>query len=132
MRDANLKAQLAAYLERMTQPVEIVASLDDTQASRDMQALLKDITDASGRITVTETRAGPHRTPSFPVNRPGQNNGPRFAGLPRGQEFTSLVRLLNSIIIESHKDCVSDIHIESYPGKEKIRVRFRKDGTLSN
>ena len=30
MLDANLKAQLAAYLERMTQPVEIVASLDDT------------------------------------------------------------------------------------------------------
>lgn len=94
MLDANLKAQLAAYLERMTQPVEILASLDDTQASRDMQALLKDITDASSRITVTETRDGPHRTPSFQLNRPGQNNGPRFAGLPMGHEFTSLVLAL--------------------------------------
>jgi alkyl hydroperoxide reductase subunit F len=37
MLDANLKAQLAAYLERMTQPVEIVASLDDTKASREMR-----------------------------------------------------------------------------------------------
>ncbi|MEO5880882.1 MAG: ATPase, T2SS/T4P/T4SS family [Caldimonas sp.] len=49
---------------------------------------------------------------------------------PIEQSDNSLVRLLNSMIIEAHKDNVSDIHIESYPGKEKIRVRFRKDGTL--
>jgi alkyl hydroperoxide reductase subunit F len=94
MLDANLKAQLAAYLERMTQPVEIVASLDDTQASRDMQALLKDIAEASPRITISETRGGPHRTPSFQITRPGENHGPRFAGLPMGHEFTSLVLAL--------------------------------------
>jgi alkyl hydroperoxide reductase subunit F len=94
MLDTNLKAQLAAYLERMTQPVEIVASLDDMQASRDMQALLKDITDSSSRVTVTEARDGPFRTPSFAINRPGENHGPRFAGLPMGHEFTSLVLAL--------------------------------------
>ena len=49
---------------------------------------------------------------------------------PIEQSDNSLVRLLNNMIIEAHKDNVSDIHIESYPGKEKIRVRFRKDGTL--
>ncbi len=94
MLDANLKAQLPAYLERMTQPVEIVASLDDTKASVEMQALLKDIADASPKVQVTETRGGPHRTPSFQINRPGQNTGPRFAGLPMGHEFTSLVLAL--------------------------------------
>ncbi len=94
MLDANMKAQLAAYLERMTQPVEIVASLDDTKASADLRALLKDIADSSPRVTVTETRGGPHRTPSFQINKPGQNNGPRFAGLPMGHEFTSLVLAL--------------------------------------
>jgi alkyl hydroperoxide reductase subunit F len=94
MLEANLKAQLTAYMERMTQPVEIVASLDDTKASADMQALLKDIADASSRVTIIETRGGPHRTPSFQINRPGQNNGPRFAGLPMGHEFTSLVLAL--------------------------------------
>jgi len=46
------------------------------------------------------------------------------------QSDNSLVKLLNNMIIEAHKDGVSDIHIESYPGKEKIRVRFRKDGIL--
>jgi alkyl hydroperoxide reductase subunit F len=94
MLDANMKAQLSSYLERMTQPVEIVASLDDTQASADMQALLKDISDTSPRVTVTETRGGPHRTPSFQIVRPGENHGPRFAGLPMGHEFTSLVLAL--------------------------------------
>jgi NADH-dependent peroxiredoxin subunit F len=94
MLDANLKAQLSAYLERMTQPVEIIASLDDTQASTDLKALLRDIGEASARITVIETGAGPHRTPSFSVNRPGESGGPRFAGLPMGHEFTSLVLAL--------------------------------------
>jgi alkyl hydroperoxide reductase subunit F len=94
MLDANLKAQLSAYLERMTQPVEIVASLDDTEASREMQALLKDIAEASPRVSVSETRGGPHRTPSFQINKPGHSDGPRFAGLPMGHEFTSLVLAL--------------------------------------
>ncbi len=97
MLDANMKAQLAAYLERMTQPVEIVASLDDTPASADMQALLNDIAEASSRITVTQARGGPQRTPSFQINRPGQTTGPRFAGLPMGHEFTSLVLALLQI-----------------------------------
>lgn len=94
MLDANLKAQLAAYLERMTQPVEIAASLDDTPASSQMQALLKDISEASPKVSITETRGGPYRTPSFQINRPGQATGPRFAGLPMGHEFTSLVLAL--------------------------------------
>ena len=94
MLDANLKAQLAAYLERISQPVEIAASLDDTPASGEMRALLKDIAESSKLITVTESAGGPHRTPSFSVNRPGQTNGPRFAGLPMGHEFTSLVLAL--------------------------------------
>ncbi len=49
---------------------------------------------------------------------------------PIEQSDNSLVRLLNNMIIEAHKEGVSDIHIESYPGREKIRVRFRKDGLL--
>jgi type II secretory ATPase GspE/PulE/Tfp pilus assembly ATPase PilB-like protein/GNAT superfamily N-acetyltransferase len=46
------------------------------------------------------------------------------------QSDNSLVRLINNMIIEAHKEGVSDIHIESYPGREKIRIRFRKDGVL--
>ena len=49
---------------------------------------------------------------------------------PIEQSDNSLVKLLNNMIIEAHKEGASDIHIESYPGREKIRVRFRKDGVL--
>ena len=97
MLDAQLKAQLASYLERISQPVEIVATLDDTPASAEMRALLKDIAEASPLMLVSEARGGPHRAPSFSINRPGESNGPRFAGLPMGHEFTSLVLALLQI-----------------------------------
>lgn len=41
-----------------------------------------------------------------------------------------LVKLVNKIIIDAHRMGASDIHIEPYPGKEKTKIRFRKDGTL--
>lgn len=97
MLDAATKAQLKSYLERATQPIEIVASLDGSKASGEMQALLKDITDCSPLVTVTESRDDPYRKPSFSINRPGENHGPRFAGLPMGHEFTSLILALLQI-----------------------------------
>jgi NADH-dependent peroxiredoxin subunit F len=94
MLDTDLKAQLGAYLQRISNPVEIVASLDETTASSEMRELLRDIADASPLVSVVEAAAGPYRTPSFSINRPGQAQGPRFAGLPMGHEFTSLVLAL--------------------------------------
>jgi type II secretory ATPase GspE/PulE/Tfp pilus assembly ATPase PilB-like protein len=46
------------------------------------------------------------------------------------QSDNTLVRLINSMIVEAHSQNVSDIHIECQPGKEKVRVRFRKDGQM--
>ena len=42
----------------------------------------------------------------------------------------SLVKLINNMIMEAHAQRVSDIHIETYPGREKIKIRFRVDGQL--
>ena len=94
MLDAGTKAQLKSYLDRITQPVEIVASLDDGKASIDLQSLLKDLADSSPLVKVIESRDDKHRKPSFSINRPSQSNGPRFAGLPMGHEFTSLILAL--------------------------------------
>ena len=94
MLDANTKIQLKSYLERATQPIEIVASLDDSAASGQLQSLLKDITDVSPLVNVRESRDDSQRKPSFSINRPGENTGPRFAGLPMGHEFTSLILAL--------------------------------------
>ena len=49
---------------------------------------------------------------------------------PIEQSDNSLVRLINSMIVEAHQQGVSDIHIESYPGRQKVKIRFRKDGML--
>ncbi|CAN7530164.1 alkyl hydroperoxide reductase subunit F [Variovorax sp. LjRoot290] len=94
MLDAGTKAQLKSYLDRITQPIEIVASLDDSKASGDLQSLLKDVADSSSLVKVTESRDDNHRKPSFSINRPSQSHGPRFAGIPMGHEFTSLVLAL--------------------------------------
>ena len=97
MLDASTKAQLKSYLERATQPIEIVASLDGSKASGEMQSLLKDVSDCSPLVKVTESRDDIHRKPSFSINRPSENHGPRFAGLPMGHEFTSLILALLQI-----------------------------------
>ena len=94
MLDIDTKAQLKSYLERATTPIDIVASLDDSDASKQMQSLLKDIADSSVLVNVSESRADNLRKPSFSVNRPSENHGPRFAGLPMGHEFTSLILAL--------------------------------------
>src|SRR3569832_2756746 len=94
MLDANLKAQLAAYLQRITKPVELVASLDDTRDSQQMRELLAVIASISPLVSVVETTGGPFRSPSFSVSAPGEAPRVRFAGLPMGHEFTSLVLAL--------------------------------------
>jgi len=93
MLDANLKAQLKSYLERVTQPIEIVASLDDGAKSREMLELLKDVASLSNQITLLDNGSDA-RKPSFSINRPGADISLRFAGIPMGHEFTSLVLAL--------------------------------------
>ena len=48
------------------------------------------------------------------------------------QSDNTLVRLINTMIIEAHERGVSDIHVETHPGRAKTRIRFRKDGVLSH
>ncbi len=94
MLDENLKTQLKAYLDRLSQPVEIVASVDAGDTSRDMLALLDDIVSVSPRITLDPQRDDTQVKPSFALRRPGAVPHVRFAGLPMGHEFTSLVLAL--------------------------------------
>ncbi|BAU72926.1 alkyl hydroperoxide reductase subunit F [Metapseudomonas furukawaii] len=93
MLDANLKTQLKAYLEKVTQPFEIVASLDDSDKSRELLGLLQDIVGLTDKITL-KTDGADARRPSFSLNRPGADISLRFAGIPMGHEFTSLVLAL--------------------------------------
>jgi alkyl hydroperoxide reductase subunit F len=94
MLDAKLREQLQGYLQRLTLPILLVASLDDTDASRELHALLTDIASLSPLITLEESPEVAEWQPSFTVGRTGSEIEIAFAGIPMGHEFTSLVLAL--------------------------------------
>ncbi len=97
MLDDALKAQLQQYLALLRQPIRLIASLDDSETGTDMKSLLETIVSLSDKVSL-DTTGTDSRTPSFVVAREGENvndgQGVRFAGLPLGHEFTSLVLAL--------------------------------------
>ena len=124
MLDANLKSQLTTYLEKVVLPIEIVASLDDGEKSRELQALLQEIVLLSDRITLVTRHDDAERKPSFSINRPGTDISVRFAGIPMGHEFTSLVLALLQVgghpvkladaVIEQIRNLDGDYQFETY------------------
>lgn len=124
MLDDGLKAQLATYLERIVRPIHIVASLDDSEGSKEVRALLDNILSASAQITLdVRTEEGVH-TPSFALTSPDEEIHLRFAGLPMGHEFTSLVLALLQVggyppkieqeLIEQIQTLEGDFAFETY------------------
>ena len=93
MLDDTLKAQLQQYLGLLRQPIHLIASLGDDETSADMRQLLDTIVGLSDKVTL-DTSGNDARKPSFVVARAGETQGVRFAGLPLGHEFTSLVLAL--------------------------------------
>jgi NADH-dependent peroxiredoxin subunit F len=93
MLDSEIKGQLKAYLERLQRPIELVATLDDSDKGQEMRSLLKDIVDCSDKVSLRED-SGTTYVPSFAIGLPGEAPRIRFAGLPMGHEFTSLVLAL--------------------------------------
>ena len=93
MLDDTLKAQLQQDLALLRQPILLVASLDDSETGTAMKELLQTIVGLSDKVSL-ETTGNDARKPSFEVVREGETQGVRFAGLPLGHEFTSLVLAL--------------------------------------
>ena len=65
MLDANLKSQLQAHLQRITRPVELVASLDEGEPSRELRALLEEVASLHPQLSLRVERGAGERTPSF-------------------------------------------------------------------
>ncbi len=124
MLDDTLKTQLKAYLERLQRPVELVATLDDSATSNELRELLQDIRAQSDKITVVENNELDVRKPSFLITNPGTDSGVRFAGVPLGHEFTSLVLALLQVgghpskeaadLLEQIKGLEGSFHFETY------------------
>ena len=94
MLDPALKTQLAAYLERVNLPFELVASLDDSETARQMRELLQIIQGLRADRIGLRLDGTDARRPSFALQRADGSLKLRFAGLPLGHEFTSLVLAL--------------------------------------
>ncbi|MDR0219768.1 MAG: alkyl hydroperoxide reductase subunit F [Enterobacteriaceae bacterium] len=130
MLDNNMQAQLKAYLEKLTKPVELIANLDSSTKSVEIKQLITQIAALSDKITVREVRDAALRTPSFLITDPGaansgvNNRGVRFAGSPLGHEFTSLVLALLQMgghpskeaqeLLEQVKSLEGEFHFETY------------------
>ena len=93
MLDSHIQAQLKAYLERLQRPIELVASLDDRPASAEMRELLTEIAALNDKVTARFDGTDARR-PSFQITPLGADMGLRFAAIPMGHEFTSLVLAL--------------------------------------
>lgn len=124
MLDATLKGQLGTYLERVTQPVELRACLNGGVQSQELHAFLNEIAALSDKLTVVEDTATDARKPSFAIARAGTDIAVRFAGIPLGHEFTSLVLALLQVgghppkideaVAERIRNLPGDHHFETY------------------
>lgn len=120
--DADIKAQLAQYLQMMEGDVLLKVSTGSDDISRDMLTLVEELAAMSSKIKIEHTLL--ERTPSFSVNRIGEDTGITFAGIPLGHEFTSLVLALLQVsgrapkidekAIEQIKNINEDYYFESY------------------
>jgi alkyl hydroperoxide reductase subunit F len=93
MLDATLKTQLQGYLHNLRTPITLIATLDASAKSAELRALLVDIASLSDKVTLDESGSD-KRSPSFVIARQGETHGVRFAAIPLGHEFTSLVLAL--------------------------------------
>jgi alkyl hydroperoxide reductase subunit F len=123
MLDANIKAQLKAYLEKLVAPIELVASLDGSAKSDEMRGLLEDIAGLSAKVSIRDDGSDARR-PSFSIGKAGEAPRIRFAGLPMGHEFTSLILALlqasgyapklDPDVVEQIRGLTGDFRFESY------------------
>lgn len=122
MLEPDIKAQLAQYLEMMENDVLLKVSTGSDQVSNDMNGLMNELEMMSPHIKVERTEL--ERTPSFSINRIGEDTGITFAGVPLGHEFTSLVLALLQVsgrapkvdqkLMDQIKAVEGNYHFESY------------------
>ena len=123
MLDSAMKTQLQAHLSKLQRPIRLIASLDDSAKSVELRALLLDIASLSELVSFDDTGADSRR-PSFVVARADENTGVRFAAIPLGHEFTSLVLTLlwtgghppkvATDVIDQIQAIDTDLHFEVY------------------
>ncbi len=122
MLDAEIKKQLAEYLQLLENDVLIKISAGTDSISNDMMTLMDELTALSPGIKTEQVKLP--RTPSFTINRMEEDFGVTFAGIPLGHEFTSLVLALLQVsgrapkvdgkLIDQVRSIKGEYHFETY------------------
>ncbi|WP_243387185.1 alkyl hydroperoxide reductase subunit F [Bacillus kexueae] len=120
--EADIKTQLNQYLQLLESDIVLKVSAGTDEISKEMLALVNELASMSSQISVEHAQL--KRTPSFSVNRVGEDTGVTFAGVPLGHEFTSLVLALLQVsgrapkvdesVITKIKNLKGEYHFESY------------------
>jgi NADH-dependent peroxiredoxin subunit F len=123
MLDDTLKTQLQTYLGMLRQPIRLIASLDNSDNAAKMRELLQEISALSDKVSLDDT-GDDARKPSFVIAKEGETRGVRFAAIPLGHEFTSLVLALlwtgghppkvEQDVLDQIKALDSDLNFEVY------------------
>ena len=123
MLDAQMKTQLQAYLQNLRQPIRLIASLDASDKSAELRELLLEIAELSDKVHF-DASGNDARKPSFVIAKEGETRGVRFAAIPLGHEFTSLVLALlwtgghppkvEAEVLEQIKSLDADMKFEVY------------------
>ncbi len=124
MLDAKMKTQLGAYLQNLKTPVELVAYLDGQDKSRELESLMAEISELSALVSVVQGGDQEARRPAMGVRSVASGTEMRFAGVPLGHEFTSLVLAvlhsgghpmkLDNELIEQVRNLEGEYRFETY------------------
>ncbi|SHN27212.1 alkyl hydroperoxide reductase subunit F [Gracilibacillus kekensis] len=122
MLEQEIKSQLQEYLKLLEDDIVIKASVGSDDVSKEVDELVNEIASMSDKISIEQGSFD--RTPSFSINRKGEDTGVIFAGVPLGHEFTSLVLALLQVsgrapkveeaTIEQIKKLEGPLHFETY------------------
>ena len=99
--DSNIVEQLKGYFDKINGNIELVAFLNDSEKSAELDSFLQEVDAISGKVNYVKKtfendktdleKANITRPTSFTILKDGENTGINFSGIPGGHEFNSFI-----------------------------------------
>ena len=97
--DSNIVEQLKGYFDKINGNIELVAFLNDSEKSAELDSFLQEVDAISGKVNYVKKsfdndkadleKANLTRPTSFTILKDGENTGINFSGIPGRHEFNS-------------------------------------------
>ena len=99
--DSNIVEQLKGYFDKINGNIELVAFLNDSEKSAELDSFLQEVDAISGKVNYVKKsfdndkadleKANLTRPTSLTILKDGENTGINFSGIPGGHEFNSFI-----------------------------------------